>query len=269
VATLVTEQGIVHYETFGRGRPVLLLHGWLNSWSVWRGTMEALGQDFKIYAVDFFGFGESGDKGEDFSVNNFTTLVGQFMDRLGIARAPLVGHSMGGTVSLSAALRFPDRVVKVAVVGSPIQGTSLSPLLKFAAWNGWREMADAVPMLYTPIRAGLRPLLRGYGYIVSRDGKQVGKMLSEDFAKLSVMPFLESIGTLHMTDLRASLKAITIPVLGVYGMEDRIVSPNQYKVLKEYLPSSEIAIFEKSGHFPMNDDPDRFHQTVREFLNRG
>jgi pimeloyl-ACP methyl ester carboxylesterase len=269
VPTLVTEQGIVHYETFGRGRPVLLLHGWLNSWAVWRTTMEVLGREFKIYALDFFGFGESGDQSEDFSVNNFAALVGSFMDRLGIAKAPLVGHSMGGTVSLLAALRFPERVVKVAVVGSPIEGKSLSPLLRFAAWDGWREIADAVPVLYTPIRAGLRPLLRGYGYIISRDGKTVGKMLADDFAKLSVMSFLESIGTLHDTDLRDRLHEVTMPVMGVYGMEDRIVSPYQYKVLQTYLPSSQIAIFEKSGHFPMNDDPERFHQTMRDFLNQG
>jgi pimeloyl-ACP methyl ester carboxylesterase len=247
----------------------MLLHGWLNSWAVWRSTMEFLARDFKIYALDFFGFGDSGDTGEDFSVANFTTLVGQFMDRLGIARAKLVGHSMGGTVSLSAALRYPERVEKVIVVGSPIIGSSLSPLLRFAAWDGWREIADAVPLMYGPLRAGLRPLLRGYGYLISRDGKTVGKMLSQDLGKLSVMPFLESIGTLRDIDLRTRLKEIHVPVMGVYGLEDRIVHPDQHKVLKEYLPSSQIVIFPKAGHFPMNDEAERFHQAVRDFLSEG
>jgi len=111
VATLVTEQGIVHYETYGRGRPVLLLHGWLGSWELWRKTVEELGKEFRTYAVDFWGFGDSDTNTGDHSVNNYVALVEQFMDRLGIVKAPLVGHSMGGTVSLSMALRHPEKIV--------------------------------------------------------------------------------------------------------------------------------------------------------------
>ena len=132
MASLVTEQGIVHYEAYGRGRPVLLLHGWLNSWAIWRPTVELLGKEFRLYALDFLGFGESGsqtEKTENFSVSNFVLMVNEFMDRMAIKKAPLVGHSMGGTVSLSTAIQFPDKVVKVIVVGSPVNGTSLSPLL--------------------------------------------------------------------------------------------------------------------------------------------
>ena len=94
--TLVTEQGIVHYERFGRGRPVILLHGWLGSWELWRNTIEELGNEFRTYALDFFGFGDSIDRGADFSVANFVSLVDQFMEQLGIPKAPLIGHSMGG-----------------------------------------------------------------------------------------------------------------------------------------------------------------------------
>src|SRR5690606_14305659 len=80
VATLVTEQGIVHYEAHGRGRPVLLLHGWLGSWALWHNTILELGKEFRTYALDFWGFGESGDQGVDFSVDNFVLLVNQFLD---------------------------------------------------------------------------------------------------------------------------------------------------------------------------------------------
>ena len=51
------------------------------------------------------------------------------MDRLGIVKAPLIGHSMGGTVSLATSIRYPEKVVKTAVIGSPIQGKSLNFLL--------------------------------------------------------------------------------------------------------------------------------------------
>ena len=106
--TLVTEQGIVHYETYGRGRPVLLLHGWLGSWTLWRDTIEILGNEFRTYALDFFGFGESVDHAQNFTVDNYVDSVNQFMDRLGIVKAPLIGHSMGGTVALAVTMGLFD-----------------------------------------------------------------------------------------------------------------------------------------------------------------
>jgi pimeloyl-ACP methyl ester carboxylesterase len=266
VATLVTEQGIVHYEVYGRGRPVLLLHGWLNSWNVWRKTIELLGQDFRLYALDFFGFGESGTQAEDYSVNNFTLLVSQFMDRMGIVKAPLIGHSMGGTVSLKTAIQYPDKVVKVGVVGSPIVGSSLSPLLKMAAYRGWVDLAENAPFIYNAFQAGFKPFIKGYSYFVARDGKLLGEMLSSDAGKLGFMPFFESIGTLRETDLRPVLHQVHVPVLGVYGKKDVIVDPGQHKVLYDYLPHAQIEWFADSGHFPMIDEEPRFHEIVKTFL---
>jgi pimeloyl-ACP methyl ester carboxylesterase len=269
VATLVTEQGIVHYETYGRGRPVLLLHGWLGSWALWRRTIEELGKDFRTYALDFWGFGESGDQGSDFSVENFVTLVNQFMDRLGIVKAPLIGHSMGGTVSLNAAILNPEKVVKVIVVGSPVVGSSLSPLLKVAAFRGWIELGETSPRLFNVFMGGLRVSLRGYSYLLAKDGRALGNMFASDISKLTVGPFFESITTLRETDLRPHMNAVKMPVLGIYGKRDLIVNPGQNKVLKQYAPHAQIAMFKESGHFPMLDEPELFHKTVRDFLHAG
>lgn len=258
--TLVTEQGIVHYETYGRGRPVLLLHGWLGSWALWRETIEVLGKDFKTYALDFFGFGESFDRTSNFSVDNFVQSVNQFMDRLGIVKAPLIGHSMGGTVSLAAAVRYPEKVVKVGVVGSPIQGASLNLLLKASGYKGFASVVWTTPAL-------LKLFLRSYSYLMAKDGRKLGKMITEDVSKVSVDSFFESIGTLRQTDLRPHLNELQMPILGIYGKRDIIVDPRQSQVLKQFAPQSEIAWFEQSGHFPMMDEAQRFYDTLRNFLN--
>ncbi len=269
MASLVTERGIVHYEVYGRGRPVLLLHGWLNSWALWRNTIELLGKEFRLYALDFFGFGESGTQTEDFSVTNFVSMVDQFMDRMGIIKAPLIGHSMGGTVALSAAIRYPEKVVKVAVVGAPIQGSALSPLLRLAAYPGWIGLGKTTPALYNLFQRVFLPFLRGYAYLMAKDGKMVGEMLTADVSKLSAASFFESIGTLHQTDLRPRLGELRMPVLGMYGKRDIIVDPKQLKVLQQYVPHSKAGWFEKSGHFPMLDESEKFHTTVRDFLYNG
>lgn len=260
--TLVTEQGIVHYETYGRGRPVLLLHGWLGSWSLWRKTIEILGREFRTYALDFFGFGESFDHTSDFSVDNFVDSVAQFMDRLGIVKAPLIGHSMGGTVALAASVRYPEKIVKTTVIGSPIQGSSLNLLLKVSGYKGIASIIWTTPAL-------LKLFMRGYAYFLAKDGGALGKMIVEDVSKVSADSFFQSIGTLRQTDLRYQIGALPMPVLGIYGKKDYIVHPGQSKVLKQYAPHSQVAWFEDSGHFPMMDEPDRFHDTVRDFLYNG
>jgi pimeloyl-ACP methyl ester carboxylesterase len=269
VATLVTEQGIVHYEAHGRGRPVLFLHGWLGSWALWHSTILEVGKEFRTYALDFWGFGESGDQGADFSVDNFVLLVDQFLDRLGIPKAPLVGHSMGGTVSLGTAIAHPEKIVKVIVAGSPIEGSSLSALLKVASYEGWISLSERFPLLFTIFMRGFRIFMRGYSYLLARDGRKLSKMMDADIAGLTDGAFFESIGTLHRTDLTPQMHKVTMPTLGIYGPRDLIVNPNQAKVLKRTVPHSKIAWFEKSGHFLMLDEPERFHTTVRDFLNNG
>ncbi len=269
MASLVTERGIVHYEVYGRGRPVLLLHGWLNSWAVWRPTVQLLGQDFRVYALDFFGFGESGSQSEDYSVANFVSMVDQFMDRMGIIKAPLIGHSMGGTVALSAAIRYPEKVVKVAAVGAPIQGSSLSPLLRLAAYPRWISLGENQPALYNLFQGVFLPFLRGYAYLMAKDGKMVGEMLTADVSKLTAGSFFESIGTLRQTDLRPRLGELRMPVFGGYGKKDIIVDPKQSKVLKQFVPHSRVEWFEHSGHFPMLDESEKFHAAVRDFLYNG
>ncbi|MDX1995120.1 MAG: alpha/beta hydrolase [bacterium] len=260
--TLVTEQGIVHYEAYGRGRPVLLLHGWLGSWALWRSTIESLSKEFRTYAIDFFGFGESFDRNANFSVSNYVESVNQFMERQGIVKAALVGHSMGGTVSLAAAVRYPDRVVKTTVIGSPIQGTSLNLLLKLSGYKGFASIVWTAPGLF-------KLFLRGYSHFMARDGKQLGNMIVNDVSKINVDSFFQSIGTLRDTDLRGQINILQMPVMGIYGKNDIIVNPNQSKVLKDAIPHSKIAWFEDSGHFPMMDEPERFHATLRDFLNNG
>lgn len=259
MSSIVTDRGLVHYEAYGRGQPVILLHGWLESWDHWLGTMEVLGRSCKAYALDFWGFGESGKQGVGFTVEDYIEMVDQFMDRLGIGRAPIIGHSMGGTVSLGLALEHPERVEKVAVVASPIVGDGLALFLRFAAR---RSLASLVYQVPHALPLGVRVL----SPLLARDWKTWYKMFARDLSRTTLESFHYSIASLRKTDLRPRLKALGVPALGVYGQVDRIVDPKQAEVLARHAPLAEIRYFEHSGHFPMLDEPDRFHQTLCEFL---
>jgi pimeloyl-ACP methyl ester carboxylesterase len=220
--------------------------------------MEALSRGHKAYALDFWGFGESGKQGGTFTVGDYVAMVDQFMERLGIGRAPIIGHSMGGTVSLGLALDYPSRVERVAVVGSPIVGDGLALLLRLSAR---RSLAG---LFYRFFPLGSRIL----SPIYARDWQTWYKMFEADLSRTTLESFHYSIASLRHTDLRPRMPEIEVPILGIYGRIDRIVDPKQRNVLAESAPTAEISYFEKSGHFPMLDEPERFYETLVDFLDR-
>ena len=259
MSSIVTDQGIVHYEAYGSGPPVILLHGWLGSWALWQPTMEALGKQHRCYALDFWGFGESGKKRDSYAVTDFMELVRQFMDALGIVAAPIIGHSMGGTTSLGTTIRYPERVRKVAVIGSPIVGSSLALLLKFAG----------DPLIGSVVRSRLSLLklgLRLYAPRVTRAPEKWWTMLEKDVSNMTVASFFSSIGSLRRTDLRPRLNEIKVPTMGIYGKRDVIVHPRQYQPLKAGVPHARIEIRDQSGHFPMLDEPEAYLEIIKSFL---
>lgn len=259
MSSLTTDNGIVHYEVYGRGRPVILLHGWLGSWGVWQETMNFLGSEFRTYALDFWGFGESGKKLSSYQISDFVSMVDQFMEALGIDRAPVVGHSMGGTVSLALATQYPHRAAKVTVIGSPVDGRSLAFLLKLA---GIRPIAVVVHNLMWALKLGIRISAP----IITKDPRWY-RMIAQDLDRTTVESFLTSIASLRKTDLTEEISKIEVPVMGMYGARDVIVSPRQWKPLQEHARNVRIERFPEAGHFPMLDQPDRFKHTLRHFLD--
>ncbi|MGD9144402.1 MAG: alpha/beta fold hydrolase, partial [Anaerolineae bacterium] len=254
MSSIVTNQGVVHYEAYGRGRPVILLHGWLGSWGTWLGTMEALAPSYRAYALDFWGFGESDKRRESYDILDFVLLVEQFMERLGIQRAPVIGHSMGGTVALSLALDRPDRVGKVAVVGSPVDGRSLNPFLKLAGYPWIAFLVWNSPSL---LRLGIKL----FAPWIAGSWSEWYALLMRDLSKMTLESFLWSIHSLHRTDLRPRLGTLRMPALGVYGRGDNIVDPRQSELF-ERIANSRVEMLNGSRHFPMLDEPAKFQAVL-------
>ncbi len=263
MSSIVTEQGILHYESIGRGRPVILLHGWINSWAVWRDIMVALADTgrYRVYALDFWGFGDSAKvthtTDASFQIDSYVEMVHQFMDSLGIIQAPLFGHSMGGTVALQTSLSHPDRVEKVAVVGAPIVGTSLNPFLQLSGYGSIAKLVWRYPILLNSV---MRILL-------AKDSKKVRGMIFRDVQRTTIESFFRSIGDLRNTDLRDQLPGLSMQTMGIFGAKDNIVSPDNADILKDGVKTADINMMPNSRHFPMIDEPDRFLNAVNQFLS--
>jgi pimeloyl-ACP methyl ester carboxylesterase len=259
MSSITTDHGILHYEAFGRGRPVVLLHGWLGSWGLWQDTMAFLGQTYRAYALDFWGFGESGTKRDTYAVQDYVSLVCSFMEQLGIPNAPLVGHSMGGTVSLAVAIQRPDLANKVVVVGSPITGSSLSILLKLF---GIRPVGFVVHHNLWAFKISYHLLARFYS-----SDPHWAAMMDRDISRTNLESFQASIASLRRTDLSPLLNQVQVPTMGMYGARDIVVHPKQWKALKDGVPQTRVEYFQKAGHFIMLDEPVRFRTTLKEFLD--
>lgn len=265
MSSIVTEQGILHYESIGRGQPIILLHGWINSWDVWRNFMITLTQtgQYRVYALDFWGFGESAKGSKKaagtFHIANYVEMVHEFMDRLGIQQAPVFGHSMGGTVTLQMALTYPERVSKLAIVDSPVLGASLNPFLQLAGNGSIAKLIWRYPFM-------LHSIMR---ILLARDSKQVRHMIFRDVQRTTIESFFRSISDLRETDLRERLSELEPEILGIYGVHDNIVSPTNARLIRDGVKvkqAAQVMMMEHSRHFPMIDEPELFMKTLTDFL---
>lgn len=120
MSALTIDHDLVHYEVLGRGRPVILLHGWLGSWRYWIPAMQQISVRYRTYALDLWGFGESAKEPRLYGFEAQVRLLAEFMERLGISKAALVGHGLGAAIATRYALRAPDRVPRLMAISPPL-----------------------------------------------------------------------------------------------------------------------------------------------------
>src|SRR5258708_577942 len=120
MSAITIENDLVHYEVLGRGRPVIFVHGWLGSWRYWVPTMQQVSVKYRTYALDLWGFGDSGKDASHYTFKDQVQLLHDFMEKLGITKAALIGHSLGAAVCLRFATQYPDRAPRVALINPPL-----------------------------------------------------------------------------------------------------------------------------------------------------
>lgn len=259
MGVLVMDQQVIHYEVIGQGEPVLFLHGWMGSWRYWLPTMEAVAQHFRTYSFDFWGFGDSDKEAEAHTIEEYVHQVVRFLDEMGIARTRLVGHSMGGMVSLKMAIDHPDRVVRLATAGAVIEGSSLAPLLKMTT----NQLIGKL-LIRRPVVMGMwTRLLQNIRVGWSRWFQEV----VDDSAKSSQEAVLRSVRSMREMDLRPELANLRVPALIIHGAKDDIVNPDQAEIFQKILvPSAQVVVMPNCRHFPFMDDPETFNRILIAFL---
>jgi 3-oxoadipate enol-lactonase len=243
MSALVLEGGVVHYEYFGRGRPLIFIHGWLGSWRYWVPAMDALSDEFRVYAFDLWGFGDSDKSRRQYDVDSYVHLLNSFIEELGVfGPVPLVGHALGATVAISFALEYLELVDRVMAVSLPLVGESIN-----------RRFLSGSSSLFDRVLG--RSPTAGYD-----DVEQEASRAAPDAIN-------ESVQSVMNLDLRPRLSALKLPLLVLYGENDGVVVPSTPADFEGLGNSTRVLTMPEARHFPMLDRSSQFNRLLVDFLN--
>ena len=257
----------------GAGRtPVVLLHGTASSLEMWGYTMPVLAEEHRVIALDMVGFGYSSRPDVPLSPDFLAGVVRQSLDVLGVDTAHLVGLSLGGAVALRLALDRPGEVATLTLVGAAGLGDGAHLLIRLLSLPVVGEL------LGRPSRAGTRYLLR---QCLADPAHMDDALIDFSHAlaciqgsRRSLLSGLRSLGVfgrLHPQVKRAfgdRLQELRVPVLLVWGEEDRILPARHGRQAHERIPDSELHILPGCGHLVQLECAAQFNALLLGFLGR-
>lgn len=260
------EGGRTHYIEKGEGEPLILIHGYFYDSYLWNENIDALAQNFKVYALDLWGFGYSARGDFDFGYQLFADQVLQFMDSLGIQKASIAGQSMGGGTAILFTVQNRDRVNKLVLVDAAGLPNPVPPVGKIMCIPGVGEFFLWLPtnlirtMFIESIFIHKKNLLtpayfKGVTWFHKIKGttSSLLTVLRNDF-----------FGTL--TDEINTLATLNVPTLIVWGREDQSVSLPHGQQMHQILTGSQFEILDDAGHVSNFDDSATFNQLAVTFL---
>ena len=230
-------------ERHGKGLPLVLLHGYPLDHTIWEPLVALLENDFDLILPDLRGFGESQVVGTDFAMADFATDVAVQLDQLGIEKAVVVGHSMGGYVALAFARSYPTRVLGLGLVSS--QALADSPENKAGRYkqaeailaNGVNDVADSMSVKLTA-RSSLQAWLKE---LILRQRPQG---LAGALRAMAERP-----------DSTGLLTGLNFPLVVVHGLADAMIPIEHARSVKATLPGAYLTEIPETGHMPMMEAP--------------
>lgn len=255
----------IRYLEEGSGPPAILLHGASlgSSADVWERNLAPLARHgVRAIAFDQPGFGKS-DNPKDYSVAYRRGFIFQFMDALGIDKAGLVGHSQAGAMAVGLALDKPGRISKVIVVGS---GSLLPPLPEGGKQAEGEEGGDSEPSL-DDTRALLEHNLFDHSLITPEAlEKRHGMSLGKNFQAFRERSKVPRGGAKESVPLWERLHQLPVPLLLIYGKQDRGSAAARAALLKERFPSLNLHLLDRCKHLVQWDAAAEFVSLSGHFL---
>jgi 2-hydroxymuconate-semialdehyde hydrolase len=248
----------------GSGSPLLMIHGsgpGVSAWANWRLSIPVLARHSRVIAPDMVGFGFSDrPAGQQYGMGQWVAQAVGVLDALDVERADVVGNSFGGALALALAIRHPQRVRRLVLMGSVGVPFAITPGLD-AVWG------------YEPSLAAMRSLLDVFAYDTRLATDELAKLryeasirpgFHESFAAMFPAPRQASVDA--MCSAEADIRALPHETLVLHGREDRVIPLANSLTLAEWIPNSQLHVFGHCGHWTQIEHAARFNRLVGDFL---
>lgn len=253
-----------NYHDQGSGEPVLMIHGsgpGVTAFANWRLTMPVLARNFRVIAPDMVGFGYTErPAGVQYSMSNWVSHALGLLDALKIERAHVVGNSFGGGLALALAIRAPERVKRLVLMGSAATSFKLTQGLD-DVWG------------YTPSFENMRKIMDIFAYDRSLVNDELAKLryeasirpgYQESFSSMFPAPRQRWIDALASRE--EDIRALPHEALIIHGREDKIIPLSASYKLFDLIPRAQLHVFGRCGHWTQIEHAARFSKLVSDFF---
>ncbi|MCA9971126.1 MAG: alpha/beta fold hydrolase [Anaerolineales bacterium] len=269
----VGEQQIHTMEAGRRGRQIaLMIHGWSSSWYAMSPLMGLLAQRFHCISVDLPGYGQSPPFNKSTTIPDYVDVLAELIEQVSSDPVVLVGHSMGGMISITLALTYPVLVERMVLLSPTISGRLstainflISPITVMERFRPGSVLVRAIEntvvgitdRLMRPVSFAERSGITADAYMRLRaDARRPGqgKVRAECFTAM------------RENDLSGRLGSLETPTLIVWGAEDNTVPLRDAGVVADEWPQADLRILPKAGHWPHFETPDTTRRQVAAYL---
>ncbi len=257
----------------GEGPPVVLIHGMINSSRHWAKVADQLAAEYTVIAPDLIGHGEASTPRGDYSLGAHAASIRDLLAAIGIERATIAGHSLGGGVAMQFFYQFPQRTERLILISSGGLGTEVSPMLRGAALPGAGVgLSLAANRLVTGGLGFVTWLLKRAGSDLGRQTEAISRALRPLSPPGARRAFLETLRS--VIDIRGQKVSATdrlhlletTPTLIVWGERDNTIPIDHGISSHAAIPHSRFETLARAAHFPNLEDPDGLAAIIESFL---
>jgi 3-oxoadipate enol-lactonase len=239
------------YDRRGKGTPLVLLHGYPLDHHLWDEILPLLEDTFDVIVPDLRGFGESTTIDTPYTMDDYASDIVGLLDQLGIPKAAIVGHSMGGYVALAFAKLYPDRVSGLGLVSSQVLADP--PDRKEGRYKSAADVAE-----------------NGIGSVVATMTPKFTtdeKLQAFAHASMERQQPAAYIGALkamaERTDSTPLLSTLKVPVVIIHGDSDALIPIDRAREVKVSLPAAYLMELSSTGHMPMMEAKEKTAEALK------
>jgi pimeloyl-ACP methyl ester carboxylesterase len=261
------------YRVAGSGPTVVLIHGMINSSRHWEEVALRLAESHRVVAPDLIGHGDSATPRGDYSLGAHAATIRDLLATIGVERATIVGHSLGGGVAMQFFYQFPQRTERLVLISSGGLGQDVSPLLRGAALPGAATMLRlaASPRLVAALDragSGLRGRGSSRGVYLEAVARAL-RPLQDPGSRRAFLQTLRAVIDVHGQHVSACDRLYLLgemPTLIVWGGRDRTIPAAHGIEAAKAIPHCRLETLPRAAHFPNIEDPEGLAGVLADFL---